>query len=173
MLSPDGELVELYFHEIYDKGNDGVLDIEQTVTVEKRNFTYSIVAKNFSGNPMENEVIVLLGGLNKDTLPLVFKRLNKSSLWNPPQEYPNTIGSFRNAFLIRNQKNETCLIIFGSGTLAVLNKEMVQVTTVTYRKDWCEDIRACLSAQPDYHSETNHGMTWLIAFDIKYSSSLQ
>ena len=157
MLSPDGELVELYFHEIYDKGNDGVLDIEQTVTVEKRDFTYSIVAKNVSGNPMENEVIVLLGGY--ETLALVFKRLNESSPWNPPQEYPNSTYGFENSFLIRNHKNETCLMIFGKYTLSVLNKEMELVATVTYKKDWCDEIMHCRSAQPDYHSETNHGMT--------------
>ena len=34
---------------------------QQTVIVEKREFRYSIVAKNFSDYPMVNEVIVLLG----------------------------------------------------------------------------------------------------------------
>ena len=60
MLSPDGKLVELYFHEIYDKGNDGVLDIEQTVTVNKMPFYYSIDVKHFSDYPVENKVTGIL-----------------------------------------------------------------------------------------------------------------
>ena len=55
-------------------------------------------------------------------------------------------------------------MIFGGETLAVLNKEMVQVATVSYEKDWCKEIEYCSFAQPDYHSETNHGMTWLMTF---------
>ena len=59
-------------------------------------------------------------------------------------------------------------MIFGRDTLSVLNKEMVRVATVYYEEDWCiKEIKHCNSAQPDYHSETNHGMTWLMAFETK------
>ena len=164
VVAEDPANIDLIFHEATDKGNDGILDIEQTISVKRGKHRYSAVIKNFTGTPIKDKLMVALSDYENCEI-LVFTRVNGSLQWNQPEVY-KIDGGFINAFLIPPRQNGACLLIFTKMNALALNATMEEVSRTNYETIDASLVE-CDNAKPDYNTALNNGSTWLMVFDEK------
>ncbi len=139
-MAKETKLVDFNFHEPFDRERDGTLDIEQTVSVTRGHFRFSLTARNFTGKPIPNRLIVVFfaNGCNQTpSKSVVLTRANNKSPWNTPVEYPLNSEEgcsevFRNVFLVPTRNNGTCLLLFRDEHAYVFNEQMEKVSMVKY-----------------------------------------
>ena len=128
---------------------------------------FSAVAKNFSGKPQKNKVIVVTWVGTAHTMPsksIILNRDSESSPWNEPKQFelsaPNK-ERFRNAFQISSKNHGTCLLIFQHLTAFVFNQDMEELSRCTY-KTICPHLLSTIAASPSYSTRTGNDSEFIL-----------